>query len=199
MDYNTVQTWFSHDGDNTHRLNYDLNENSIVFDLGGYHGEWAYKIFQKYNCNIHIFEPIPDLYKNICDRFHNNPKIKVYNFGISDSNKKMKLTLSNDGSSFHIKGEKQIDCEVKSIIEFLKDNNFEKVDLIKINIEGDEFPVMKSLVDNNLAIIFTDIQVQFHDFYPDCKNLRQEIHDKISETHRLTYNYEFVWENWTKI
>jgi len=198
MNYNTVQTWFSHDGDNTHRINYDLDENSIVFDLGGYHGEWANKIYQKYNCFIHIFEPIPQLYANICDKFKGNEKIKVYNFGMSDVNKLLNITLSNDGSSFYLDGSNQVECKVTSITEFIKENNFQKVNLMKINIEGDEFPVMKSLLDNNMVTIFDDIQVQFHDFYPNSVDLRKEIHNKISETHELTYNYEFVWENWRK-
>jgi FkbM family methyltransferase len=198
MNYNTVQTWFSHDGDNTHRVNYDLNENSIVFDLGGYHGEWSNKIYQKYNCFIHIFEPIPQLYENICNKFKGNEKIKVYNFGMSDIDKSLNITLSNDGSSFYIDGSNQVECKVKSITEFIKENDFQKIDLIKINIEGDEFPVMNSLLDNNMITKFNDIQVQFHDFYPNSVELRKEIHNKISKTHELTYNYEFVWENWKK-
>ena len=40
--------WFKDNGDKTHRLNYNLNEKSIVFDLGGYEGQWASDIFSKY-------------------------------------------------------------------------------------------------------------------------------------------------------
>ena len=196
MNPDTVRTWFSHDGDNTHRLNYDLNENSIVFDLGGYHGEWTQKIFNKYKCFVHVFEPIPNLYKQICKKFSGNEKIKVYNFGFSDIDKKINIFLNNDGSSFYTSGKDIVECEVKSILEFLKSNNFKKIDLMKINIEGDEYPVLKTLLDNNIVNIFTDIQVQFHDFIPNSYQLRKDIHDKISETHKLTYNYDFVWENW---
>lgn len=37
------------------RYNYDLNEDSVVFDLGGYKGEWTEKIFSKYRCYIYVF------------------------------------------------------------------------------------------------------------------------------------------------
>jgi hypothetical protein len=72
------------------------------------------------------------------------------------------------------------------------------VDLIKINIEGDEFPLLKNLIDNNKTNLFKDIQVQFHQFIPDSINKRNWIREKLSLTHTLTYDYEFVWENWKK-
>ena len=199
MNYETVQKWFSHDGDNTHRMNYDLNENSVVLDLGGFHGEWANKIWHKYNCFIYVFEPIPNLYEYINERFKDNEKIKVFNFGISDVDKTIGITLNNDGSSFYLEGQDKVECSVKSVYKFFVENNIKKVDLMKINIEGDEYPVMKSLLDTGLIDRIDNIQVQFHDFIPNCVELRESIHERISKTHELTYNYEFVWENWKKI
>ena len=46
--------------------------------------------------------------------------------------------------------------------------------------------------------IFTDIQVQFHNFIPDAENLRNRLQEKLLKTHKLTYNFDFVWENWQK-
>ena len=69
---------------------------------------------------------------------------------------------------------------------------------MKINIEGDEFPLLESMLENNLITYVTDIQVQFHQFIPNAVARRELIHKKLSETHKLTYNYEFVWENWQK-
>ena len=42
-----LNLWIKHQGDKTHRLNYDLNEHSLVFDIGGYEGQWANDIFSK--------------------------------------------------------------------------------------------------------------------------------------------------------
>jgi len=68
----------------------------------------------------------------------------------------------------------------------------------KINTEGDEFETLKSLIENNMIEIFTDIQVQFHNFIPDAENLRNGLQEKLLKTHKLTYNFDFVWENWQK-
>ena len=50
-----INQWYDDNGDKTHRLNYDLDENAIVFDLGGYEGQWSSDIFSKYCCHIYIF------------------------------------------------------------------------------------------------------------------------------------------------
>jgi hypothetical protein len=43
----SLKKWFEDNGDNTHRINYNLNQDSIVCDLGGYIGEWSDKIQRK--------------------------------------------------------------------------------------------------------------------------------------------------------
>ena len=194
-----VEQWFRDNGDNTLRVNYPLLEDSIVFDLGGYKGEWANKIYQKYKCNVFIFEPIPFLVDEINSKFSGIEKIKTYRFGLSNKTKKMDIFLSDDGSSFNTNyGSDKIECDVVSISDFIKDNNIEKIDLIKINIEGDEYAVLNNLLDNKLINIFTNIQVQFHHFIDNSDQKRKLIQDRLSETHELTYNYDFVWENWEK-
>ena len=43
-----IQKWFRDKGDETHNLNYELNEDSVVIDLGGYTGVWCQQIINKY-------------------------------------------------------------------------------------------------------------------------------------------------------
>jgi FkbM family methyltransferase len=199
MNNGDVQQWFNDNGDHTLRLNYNLNENSLVFDLGGYKGDWSNSIAEKYNPHIYIFEPIPNLYQNIIERFKYNKKIKVFNHGLSDNTNIKKISLLNDGSSFYKETENAVECKVINIIDFINLENISFIDLMKINIEGDEFPVLTSLLNQNMTPKINDIQVQFHDFYPNAIELRNEIQKKLTKTHKLTYNYDFVWENWQKI
>jgi len=48
FDHESLQRWFRDNGDRTHRINYDLDRDSIVFDLGGFEGSWSADIFEKY-------------------------------------------------------------------------------------------------------------------------------------------------------
>src|ERR1035437_3184390 len=144
-----IERWFRDKGDYTHRLNYNLNEDSIVIDLGGYKGEWAEMIFQKHKCNIHVFEPVIGFYNNICDKFKDNEKIKVYGYGLGSADAELPLSIEGDASSsFKDNGVKE-NILIKDIKSFLED--FPVIDLIKINIEGAEFDLLDYILDNNLT------------------------------------------------
>lgn len=192
-----TRPWFNDDGDNTHRLNYNLDADSIVFDVGGYKGEYASAILNKYNCSIFVFEPVPEFYEIIRKKFSHNNKVQVFNFGLAASTSHQNISLLNNASSIYAKGDNMLNIELKSITDFLKENKIDKVDLVKINIEGAEYELLESLVRNKLITTFKNIQVQFHDFViPDAKKRMERIQEDLAKTHRLTYSYEFVWENW---
>ena len=70
-----LDKWFKINGNETLRLNYNLDKNSIVFDLGGYKGEWTEGIFLKYDCKVYIFEPVKSFSDGIKKKFKNNNKV----------------------------------------------------------------------------------------------------------------------------
>jgi len=72
--------WIKVDGDHTHRLNYDLDENSVVLDFGGYEGQWASEIYCKYGSFVYIFEPYLPFAQKIIERFITNSRITVFSF-----------------------------------------------------------------------------------------------------------------------
>lgn len=194
----TVNQWFKDNGDSTLRVKYPLSENSIVFDVGGYMGEWSLKIVDRYNPHIYVFEPVPEFYSIIVERFRGNPKVSVYNFGLSNIDMIAKMSVSKDGSSVCRDGDDKIDIYLKDIFSFQNKEGINKIDLIKINIEGGEYPLLKRMIETNIIEKCNDIQVQFHNFYPNAIALRNEIRDSLQKTHFLTYDYPFVWENWRK-
>lgn len=184
--------------DETLRYSYSLNENSVVFDLGGYEGEFAQKMFDKYGCNIYVFEPVKEYYEIIEDRFKDISKIKAFHFGLSDKDEKSSITLSDNGTSvFLTEGEKE-EISLKSTANFLNNHNIKKIDLLKINIEGGEFSVLPDLIKNNKIHNINNLQIQFHNFIPNAEKLRNDIRDELCKTHHLTYDYFFVWENWQR-
>ena len=67
-----------------------------------------------------------------------------------------------------------------------------------ISIEGGEYDLVKYIIDNNWMNRIDDLQIQFHSFVDDSINKRNEIRKSLSKTHELTYDYEFVWENWKR-
>lgn len=189
--------WFKINGDKTLRLNYNLSKSSIVFDLGGYKGNFAEEIYKRYLCKIFIFEPVKSFYKIIDDKFKDNPKVTAFQYGLANQDKELFISNSEDASSVFIDSEGSEKIELKSILNFINYNKITNVDLIKINIEGGEYEVLESLLASGMIQIFKNLQIQFHDFIIDNANERMEnIQAQLAKTHKITYQYKFVWENW---
>lgn len=191
-----VQRWFNDGGDDRFRYNYNLSENSIIFDVGGYQGKWASKINELYNCKVYIFEPIKDYYDRLVIKFKNNENIKIFNFGLSNNDGDSIINLLEDGSSVYVNGGKKENIKLRNIISFVNEMGIDTIDLLKLNVEGEEYNIMESIIKENYLSKIHNYQIQFHNFISDCESRRKKIRNKLSETHNEIYCYEFVWESW---
>jgi FkbM family methyltransferase len=192
-----AQEWVKDDGDQTHRLFYDLNEESVVLDLGGYHGQWSSDMYSMYNCNIMIFEPYFSFFEKIEKRFEKNKKIRVFNYGLGPQNSILNLYISGDGSSLFRKKSTSVEVKIHSIKDFFDSNKIGTIDLMKINIEGAEYELLEFIIETGLINKIKNIQVQFHDFIiPDAESRMRKIQKELAISHDLTYQYLFIWENW---
>lgn len=197
-----VKKWFSDNGDVTLRLEYpQLNENSVVFDLGGYLGDFAYQINKKYGCTVYIFEPHPEFSKKCVQRFSENPKVKTLCYGISEKDGFFDLVDEKNSSSFHKSsgGHKApIRCQVKEFRSVVSELGITNIDLMKINIEGGEYPLMQHIIDFGIVDLVDEYQIQFHNFIGNSRLKRNKIIEGLQHSHRQTWCYEFVWENWKR-
>jgi FkbM family methyltransferase len=191
-----VIPWFADNGDRTLRLNYELAKNSLVFDLGGYVGQWTSDIYSMYCCTIHVFEPVAEYAEGIRRRFSRNTDVHVHQFGLAGCNQAVKISLDGDGSSILKQGREVEEIELVRASDFLEQNAIGQIDLMKINIEGAEYDLLEHLIQSGIVPRIKNIQVQFHDFVPDAERRMRCIQADLARTHRLTYEYPFVWENW---
>lgn len=188
--------WLKVNGDNILRLNYPLNENSIVFDVGGYHGDWASKIIQKYNSIVYIFEPINE-FVDIIKKNIQNDSVTILDYGLSDETKTIEISVNDDSSSVFKTTNNMRLINLKSIKEFLDENkSINEIDLIKINIEGGEYQLLESLINESLITRFKNIQIQFHTCIDNAVERREKIRLALAKTHKETYNFDWIWENW---
>lgn len=194
-----VAPWFQVNGDNTLRQRYDLDQDSVVYDLGGYKGQWASDIYSRYCSKIFIFEPALSFYEDIEKRFSNNEDIIVYPFGLANGSFEAFLSMQADGSSIYGSDdvEKSKICLVDAV-EFIKKQQHTCIDLMKINIEGAEFDLLDYLIENEMIPKIRNLQIQFHDKVPNAHSRMKAIQKKLAESHKVTWQYEFVWENWER-
>ena len=196
-----LQQWFASNGDNTYLINYDLNENSTIMDLGGYTGVWIDKMINKYNPKVYDIEPVKSFFKIMENKFNDNNKVNLVNLGVSNENKKSLIYLSDDGSSFQGTGESE-EVELVTMGNLLNICKLNKVDLLQINIEGEEYPLLEHMLETGTINKFKNIQIQFHHqgFVFDPISRRKKIQNGlIKNGFTQKYNFEFVWESWQKI
>ncbi|MBZ9664918.1 FkbM family methyltransferase [Pseudomonas sp. LMG 31766] len=190
--------WFRDEGDSTLRLDYPLSANSVVLDLGGYLGDFADDINKKYKCKVYVFEPVSSFYNSCVERFKGNSDIICMNYGLATENARWEIALSDNASSFtqRAKNADVTMVEVRDIVESVRELNVERVDLLKINIEGGEFDILPRIIESGLINSIDNLQIQFHNFVDDADRKRKNIRDALCVTHEEIWNYEFVWESW---
>jgi FkbM family methyltransferase len=206
QDITSLKRWFTDNGDYTHNLNYELNNDSVVIELGGFHGLWVDEILKKNNPNVPniiLVEPAPEFYNLLVTKYENYEKIKVMNVGVStDKHDTIKtLYISNDGSStnFNKNNESAIQIKTIPIDKILSDNNINEVDLLQINIEGDEYELMEYMIESDIINKFKNIQIQFHLGIENDIERRNNIQKNlILKGFKNKFDYPFVWESWGK-
>ncbi|RLL51945.1 FkbM family methyltransferase [Mariprofundus sp. EBB-1] len=186
------------------RLDYPLNKNAIVIDAGGYVGDFASSIFCKFGCHVDVFEPIAVYAEKIKERFKYNDCIEVLKAGLAAADREENIHVTGLGSSVfdapdNIRKDDIEKIKLVSVVGYLQAKSYEKVDLLKINIEGGEYELLIALLDRPELIEHIEyLQIQFHDFVPDAVSKRENIRQRLSETHQLMWDFPFIWESWER-
>ena len=137
-----------------------INNDSIILDIGANIGDVTNIINKKYDSHIYCYEPNLSCYKHMLKRFKGNKKIKIFNVAISnfsgktflyfhqkaknifEFNQRSSLKKEKDG----LDENKKIEVDCINIKEILNQHN--KIDLIKIDIEGSEYDIMPEIIKN---------------------------------------------------
>ena len=169
---------------------YNLDHKSIVLDIGANLGNVSCFILEKKSCKVFSFEPNTLCFEILKRRFLDDNRISIYNLAISNFSGKSNLYLHQNSkgifdSSYlessslkevkdNVSKDNYIEINVLNIDELL--SKFEKIDLVKIDIEGGEYDIMPSLIQNRSKI----------------KNVLCELHGKPANDFELTKNQSFT-------
>ncbi len=183
------------------RLDYDLPRDAVVFDLGGYLGDFASDVHGKFGATVHLFEPSLTFHAACVDRFRTTPEVHCHAYGLGSADGTLTLTDDADASSVVTEKTRNLTGETVQIRRFadvFAELGVDHIHLLKINIEGGEFDVLPHLIETGLIAKIDHLQIQFHDFVTDAHAQRDRIRAALSETHDCAWNYHFVWESWAR-
>jgi FkbM family methyltransferase len=202
------------------RYDYPLTPDSVVIDAGGFEGNWAAVIAARYDCTVHVLEPVSRFRERI-DRNRRllmHAKATVHPWGVAAQERHAVFHVAGDSSgewAFGLPDEETV--RLRGIGEVLAELAPNGCALLKLNIEGAEFEVLEWLVGNTRCRVVAggqigawqtvkgaehllpdNIQVQFHSTMANAEARYDAIAAGLSRTHELTWQSKWCWENWRR-
>lgn len=194
--YRAVKRWKIHRGDERLILDFPLDSRSVVVDAGFYKGDFARRLFERFGCRVFAFEPAPEFCDAAQPLLDTLPGVSLECAGLSDHDGTARLTYAADGTSTQRKTDGNVvDVSVRAASRVLEEIG-SPIDLMKLNIEGDEYPVLEDLLRTGVTTEVRHLLVQFHLIDDTSKARYEAIATRLRETHDLVWRYPFVWERW---
>lgn len=173
---------------------FSLKPGEVALDFGANVGKITERM-AKTGATVYAFEPDPNAFKELENKFKNIANVICINKAVSDHNGKTKLYFNDrykedpikwsvgtslledkphmDTSAFH-------EVEVVDVAQVLNDIK-EPIGLIKVDIEGEEIKVLNRIIDSNIVNRARNIVVETHERFPTLKRPTEELRQKIKK------------------
>lgn len=129
---------------------FDLHESDIVVDIGAHIGLFA--LFASQFCKrgkIYCFEPVKENYEILLSNISMNQlsNVSAFNMAVTDKTSSVRIFLNNDesGHSMYEQNSTSIEAQSTTLKSILDDNNIHSCDFVKMDCEGAEYDIIKTL------------------------------------------------------
>ncbi|MBD2676362.1 MULTISPECIES: FkbM family methyltransferase [Nostoc] len=159
----------------------------ITFDLG---------LIEQFNCHVYAFDPTPRAIKHVREHAADYQKYHFSDIGLWNQEEKLRFYAPKN--SAHIshsalnlqKTEEFFEAQVDRLANVMHKNGHTHLDLLKLDIEGAEYKVVNSIIEDKLDIKILCVE------YDECFNpLDTNYRDRIKEsvTSILQFGYSLVY------
>ena len=155
MNFGTYET---EEMDMTLKLLNLLDKDSVIFDIGANLGWYTLNILKDMETRyVYCFEPIKETYLKLEETLNINKleNYNIYNYGLYNENKNLEFfynTVESGASSIadlrELDTTKKVSCTVMKMDDFIKENNIERLDFIKCDVEGSELFVYQGGIES---------------------------------------------------
>ena len=179
-----------------------IRRGDIIIDCGANVGDFT-SIFAKYGGVVHAFEPHPVAFQKLRERFDGVPNVHCYNQAVSDGYGTLPLFLRTDEGdpvgaieSSSIMAEKDnvskdnyIEVEVIRFSDFLA--RFDRVRIVKMDIEGAEYKVIPDVINAGTSGKVDHFLVETHERLPGLKAMHEQLVQLIKS--KKVDNFDLTW------
>ncbi|MCK4738504.1 MAG: FkbM family methyltransferase [Deltaproteobacteria bacterium] len=136
-------------------------EEITFFDIGVNKGEYTDFVLKEslkknIKCKVYGFEPSKYCFNLLKEKYNGNDNVVLVNKGLSDKNEKVRLHYDVEGSGIasvykrdlfdkNIEMNESEEIEIIRLEEYLKENKIDRIEFMKIDIEGNEVNAFKGM------------------------------------------------------
>jgi FkbM family methyltransferase len=153
----------------------------IIFDVGAHHGLVSRHFRSLFpSSTVYSFEPFPDSFEELRINTASDPRIKAFNFGLSDRNGAQSfhsnpssatnsLLATDELGSFTwgdglLETQNVVKAEFKTIDSVLDAMNIPRIDILKLDVQGAEPLVMEGALSacrtGIIGLVYSEIIIQ---------------------------------------
>jgi len=197
--HNAYQTWKREKGSKRLYDYAELPAGAVVWDVGGYQGSWTDMILAAQpQVLVHVFEPHPTFARQLREKYATDARVQIHECALGAKDGTLTLSDAGDASSARVDHGKVFNASIRGLEAFLLETPSPRVDLMKMNIEGDEYDLLPAMINSGFISNIKRLQVQFHLFDPKMITARDRIQSELQKTHECAWAFPFVWEEWQR-
>lgn len=170
----------------------------IVFDVGASIGEYAVEVLSRFETSVilYCFEPSKQAYAKLAEKLGERENAMLFNFGFGEERQNAILYSDRPGSALGSVFKRQLshfnidmtgneEIEICRLDDFCAKNGIEHIDLLKLDVEGNELSVMngaRTLISSGAINL---IQFEFGGCNIDSRTYFQDFFYLLNPTHRI--------------
>lgn len=175
-----------------------LSTASYLVDGGGFRGEWAREVLWRYGGRCLLFEAVPAFAERLRAEVAGNDRVEIVSAALSGRDGPVAMQEDADSSRMAVPGQPTFTVPGLALPGALSARGVDRVDCLKLNIEGAEFDVLDGLLDEGWLPRVGVLLVQFHRLDAGSEGRREAIRARLAKTHREVFSFPWVWERWDR-
>lgn len=150
-----------------------LTKDSRIISVGiGEDASFDLSLIKKYGCTVHAYDPTPIAAQWVAQNIH-DPRFVFHEFALSDADGTLGLYPPKEegcDSASCVRGAHTFDTPIevpaRSLCSILRELKFDRVDVLKIDIEGTEYRVIHRALADGSLVRADQFLVEFHHLFP---------------------------------